>query len=75
MAWRVEVIADSSGKRAGNGLVFETEAEARAAGENLMDRWTSVTEVFVVETDRAVTARYDATKPYPAALTHLATTE
>jgi hypothetical protein len=75
MTWLYEVIADASEKRYRNELVFETQPEAVAAGGNLMDRWTQVTEVFVVETDKPATVRWDATKPYPACLTFIETKE
>jgi hypothetical protein len=47
--FRVEVIADNSGKWAGNGLTFETEKEANAYGLDLAMRWTAVREFRVVE--------------------------
>lgn len=54
MSWKPEVIADSSGKWAGNSLRFATKAEAEANVENLMMRWTSVRETRVVECDDPV---------------------
>lgn len=54
MAWKAEVIADSSGKWAGNALVFATEAEAAAYGRDLEMRWFAVRQVRTVETDAAV---------------------
>lgn len=46
--WKVEVIADSSGKWCGNGLRFESEEAAREYGEGLFMRWTAVREWRVV---------------------------
>jgi hypothetical protein len=48
MSFAPEVIADSTGKWCGNGLRFETEAEAEANVRDLFSRWTSVTETRVV---------------------------
>ena len=54
MSWKPEVIADNSGKWAGNKLRFATELEARAYARDLMMRWTLVREYRVVETDDPV---------------------
>jgi hypothetical protein len=54
MSWKPEVIADSSGKWAGNGLRFATKEEAEANVANLFMRWTSVRETRVVESDDPV---------------------
>ena len=40
--YRVEVIADGSGKYAGNALTFPTLEEAKAYARDLMRRWTLV---------------------------------
>lgn len=48
MNYRVEVIADSSGKWAGNGKVFESVTEAAAYARDLFYRWTLVREWRVV---------------------------
>jgi hypothetical protein len=53
MAYKAEVIADSSGNWAGNALVFATEAEAEAYVLDLARRWTLVRETRTVETDEA----------------------
>lgn len=53
MAFKAEVIADSSGKWAGNALVFATEAEAEAYVLDLARRWTLVRETRTVSTDEA----------------------
>jgi hypothetical protein len=55
MSFKVEVIADSSGKWCGNALRFSTREEARAYAMDLMWRWTSVRETRVVECDDPVT--------------------
>ncbi len=49
MTYKAEVIADSSGKWVGNGLTFDTRAEAETYVHDLMYRWTSVRETRVVE--------------------------
>jgi len=49
MKYKVEVIADSSGKWAGNGLTFDTKAEAEEYAKDLMFRWILVREWRVVE--------------------------
>jgi len=54
MSYKAEVIADSSGKFAGNGLRFATEAEAEAYAADLASRWLLVTDTRVVESDDAV---------------------
>lgn len=55
MSWKAEVIADASGKWAGNGLRFALEAEADVYVHDLMMRWTSVRETRVVESTDPVT--------------------
>jgi hypothetical protein len=47
--YRVEVIADSSGKWVGNGCRFATRDEAEAYGRDLSRRWILVREYRVVE--------------------------
>lgn len=47
--YKVEVIADSSGKWAGNGLRFDTQQEAESYALDLQARWTAVREWRVVE--------------------------
>ncbi len=54
LAYKVEVIADSSGKWCGNALRFETEEQARQYGENLFMRWTAVREWRVVLADEVL---------------------
>jgi len=49
-AYKAEVIADSSGKWAGNALVFATREEAEAYVADLARRWTLVRDTRVVET-------------------------
>jgi len=46
--FKVEVIADDSGKFCGNGLRFETDADAMAYGINLTARWMLVQQFKVV---------------------------
>jgi hypothetical protein len=58
MSWKPEVIADSSGKWAGNALRFATKEEAEANVANLKDRWIMVRETRVVEVDEPVTSAF-----------------
>ena len=61
MAWKAEVIADSSGKWVGNGLRFERACEAEAYVRDLSWRWTSVRKTRVVEmVDETATHVWDA---------------
>jgi hypothetical protein len=54
MSYKTEVLADSSGKWAGNGLRFATEQEAKDYVADLYSRWTAVRETRVVESDDPV---------------------
>ena len=47
--FKVEVIADSTGKWIGNGLKFPTREEADAYGVDLASRWTAVVDYRIVE--------------------------
>ena len=53
-SYKVEVIADSSGKWATNAVRLATEAEAEAYGRDLYMRWTLVREWRVAESDDPV---------------------
>jgi hypothetical protein len=55
MSFAAEVIADSSGKWAGNALRFQTREEAEIYVADLARRWTLVRETRVVESDDAAT--------------------
>lgn len=48
MRYRVEVIADDSGKWVGNALLFDTQKEAEAYADDLAQRWTLVQDWRVV---------------------------
>jgi hypothetical protein len=52
-SYKVEVIADNSGKWASNGMRYSSEAAAKDAGQSLSWRWTAVREWRVVESDDA----------------------
>ena len=52
--YRVEVIADSSGKYCGNGLTFPTVDKASEYARDLFGRWTLVTAWRVVDTEGKV---------------------
>jgi hypothetical protein len=58
MSWKPEVIADSTGQWYGNGLRFETKAEAEANVLDLSYRWTLVRDTRAVESDDPVNYRY-----------------
>jgi len=47
--FKVEVIADGSGKWEGNGLEFDNFKEAETYAKDLHARWTAVREWRVVE--------------------------
>lgn len=51
MSWKVEVIADNSGKWCGNNARYPDEKTARLAGMDLAYRWTLVSDWRVVESD------------------------
>lgn len=55
--YRVEVIADNSGKWCGNGLTFETIATAKDYAVNLFYRWTAVREWRVIDEYGSVATR------------------
>jgi hypothetical protein len=55
-SWAAEVIADGSGKFAGNGLRFATKEEAETYVADLASRWTLVRETRVVPSTDEVTA-------------------
>lgn len=48
MSYKVQVIADPSKKWVSNGIILRSAEEARAYAEDLMSRWTSVTDTRVV---------------------------
>lgn len=58
MSYAPEVIADSSGQWAGNGLRFATPEEAQAWLTNLMSRWVLVRDTRVVESPDPVNYRF-----------------
>ena len=47
-SFAAEVIADASGRYAGNGLRFATREEAEAYARDLASRWTLVSEYRTV---------------------------
>jgi hypothetical protein len=61
MSWKTEVIADNSGKWAGNGLRFATEDEAKKYVADLKGRWFLVTDTRVGEVDEPVTHKWTNT--------------
>lgn len=65
MAWKSEVIADSSDTWATNSCVFATKEEADAAGHELMRRWFAVRKTRSTEVNETVnyTFDFDAYRP------------
>ena len=59
MSFAPEVIADNSGKWAGNALRFATREEAEANVRDLMGRWMSVRETRVVESTDPINYRWN----------------
>ncbi len=59
MSFKMEVIADSSGKFVTNAVALATKEEAEAYGKDLAGRWMLVREVRVVESDEKVNYRWD----------------
>ena len=57
--FKIEVQADSSGKWAGNAMVYDTFEDARTAARDLAGRWMLVTAARVVEFDPAIEADHD----------------
>lgn len=47
--FKIEVVADSSGKFCGNAMVYDTFDEAKNAAIDLAQRWLLVTAARVVE--------------------------
>ena len=58
MAYRPEVIADSSGKWCSNGLVFATKQESDSYVDDLRWRWTAVTDTRSSWVDDPATYRW-----------------
>ena len=59
MSYAPEVIADNSGKWAGNALRFATKEEAESNVRDLANRWFSVRETRVVESTDPVNYRWE----------------
>lgn len=58
MSFKVEVIADSSGKWVGNAVRLATKEEAEAYGRDLAGRWMLVTDRRVVESEDPVNYKW-----------------
>lgn len=58
MSFAPEVIADNSGKWAGNALRFATREEAEANVRDLFSRWTLVKKTRVVESTDPVNYKW-----------------
>ncbi len=57
-SFKIEVIADSSGKWAGNAMVYGSFDKAKEAALDLASRWLLVTKARVVEFDPMTTDEY-----------------
>lgn len=55
MSWKVEVIADSSGKWVSNMLRYKSKEGAEFGAADLMMRWSLVREWRVIECDDPAT--------------------
>lgn len=55
MSYKVEVIADSTGKWIGNGVRYTSEGEATNAAMDLAGRWYAVRDWRVVKSEDGVT--------------------
>ncbi len=60
--FKIEVVADSGGKWAGNAMVYDTFGDAKAAAVNLANRWTLVTAARVVEFNNSGLGHHDEIK-------------
>ncbi len=60
--FKVEVVADSSGKWVGNSLRFDTVEAAEAYARDLAWRWTSVRNWQVVDAAGIMVRRYQEEK-------------
>lgn len=70
MSFKVEVIADSSGKWVSNALRFATREEAEAAAADLASRWMLVRDWRATEADddEPVNYRWDFESNQPVAI-------
>jgi hypothetical protein len=59
MAWKVEVIADNSGKWVSNRLLFATKKEAECYAVDLHSRWMAVREKRVTEVAEEATHTFN----------------
>jgi len=71
MSFKSEVIADSNGQWTGNAMRFETEKEAKIYVDDLMMRWTLVTDKRVVESTDPVNVRVEFVGEHSFKLVHL----
>lgn len=65
-SWKVEVIADSSGKWCGNAARYASEEAAKVCGQDLCNRWLMVREWRVVPSDDK--PNYDVINGQPVAI-------
>jgi hypothetical protein len=57
--WRTGIIESEGDRPCFNALVFATKEEAEAYGSELLSRWTLPVAHVAVETNNAVTYRFD----------------
>lgn len=65
MAYKAEVIADSTGTWCGNSLRFATHPEAEAYVSDLYSRWTAVRQTRVVECNDEVNYKWEGGRAFP----------
>lgn len=59
MSYKVHVLADDSGKYATNGLVFESEDDAKCWASDLMMRWTAVRDWKIEPSEEPPNRRFE----------------
>jgi hypothetical protein len=64
-SFKIEVIADGSGKWCGNDLRFATAAEAEGHAKELSSRWLAVREWRVEGSEDPVTYKFEAGRATP----------
>ena len=55
--YKVQVLADNSGKWCGDGLTFDLGLEASAYAKDLMSRWMLVTNWRIIDQNEKVIAQ------------------
>jgi len=66
MSYKIEVLADGTGKWLPNGMAFASHGEAYDYGMDLWARWAAVSDMRVVESTSSVNYRYIDGRLLPA---------